>query len=620
MTPRVEADPAVPVLVSPVAAYLERLRTRYREDAAGEVATYIPELGVADPNWFGIVLVTVDGTVYEVGDSRQTFTIQSISKPFTFGLVLDELGDETVRRHIGVEPTGEAFNSITLAPGTGIPLNPMVNAGAITATALVVDTFGDDAEARIDDNLSRYAGRTLEVDDKVATSERDTGHRNRAIAHLLRGSGAVTVEPDRAVDTYIEQCSVLVHARDLAVMAATLANGGVNPITGERAASNETVRGVLAVMASCGMYDGAGEWMYRVGLPAKSGVAGGIIAVQPGQFGLAVFSPPLDPHGNSVRGVQVCTAISHELDLHVIESGRRPPSPIRAAYTLAEIGSRRMRTPAERATIVEHGHDVLVLELQGEITFAAAELETRRLIEAGPDLRIALLDLRRVGEIHTSVLSLFVGIAEHLEAVGGELVVTGASDELLLTQVVAGANPDRVRIFQDLDHGLEWAEDRILTAAGVDPAGDTTVIRLEDHDALAGLDAAQVDRIRDLLTPHTFAAGELALAEGDPARELLLVTSGRLTVTIDTAGGHRTRLSTIGAGMVIGEVALFGLDRRIANVWADTDATVAMLTTAAIDRLRAEDPVLLGRLLENVLQIVSSRADRVRAELSRLSD
>lgn len=295
-------------LASPITAYLERLHARHRPVAEGRVATYIPALATADPAWFGICLVTADGAIYEAGDTRQPFTIQSISKPLAYGLVLEQQGEAAVRDRVGVEPTGDAFNSISLAPDTGTPFNPMINAGAIAIASLVRGQNGSRPLEIVLDAYSRYAGRPLTIDQTVYESESATGHRNRAIAHLLRNSGVIAADPEQALQLYFQQCSVLVDCRDLAVMAATLANGGINPLTGLRVARDETVRSVLTVMTSCGMYDFAGEWLYSVGLPAKSGVSGGMLAVLPGQFGIGVFSPLLDSRGNSVRGVRVCQA------------------------------------------------------------------------------------------------------------------------------------------------------------------------------------------------------------------------------------------------------------------------------------------------------------------------
>ena len=285
-------------MTAPVQTFLERVHARHRGTFDGEVATYIPALAAADPAAYGIALMTVDGMGYDFGDSTVPFTIQSISKPFTYGLVLDDLGEHAVRRHIGVEPTGDAFNAITLAPGSGRALNPMVNAGAIAAASLVADVDGSSALDRIVALYGAAAGRRLVIDDIVFRSERETGHRNRAIGHLLRASGVVDDDPDDALDRYFAQCSVEVDAIALATMAATLANGGINPRTGDRVLSGPTVRAVLSVMTTCGMYDSAGEWLFTVGLPAKSGVSGGILAIVPGQLGIAVYSPPLDSHGN----------------------------------------------------------------------------------------------------------------------------------------------------------------------------------------------------------------------------------------------------------------------------------------------------------------------------------
>ena len=261
-------------LRSPVQAYLERLHARHAGLREGAVATYIPELAKADPEWFGVCLATVDGRVYEVGDAQQPFTIQSISKPIAYGLALEYRGRAAVAKKVGVEPTGEAFNSISLAPGTGCPLNPMINAGAIATTSLIAGRSPADRLERLLAVFSLYAGRPLGIDETVYRSEKDTGHRNRAIGHMLRNFDVLTTDPDAALDLYFGQCSIAVTCRDLSVIAATLANGGVNPLTGERALRHDLVESVLSVMTTCGMYDFAGEWVYSVGLPAKSGVAG----------------------------------------------------------------------------------------------------------------------------------------------------------------------------------------------------------------------------------------------------------------------------------------------------------------------------------------------------------
>lgn len=293
----------------------------------GKLATYIPDLAKADPDRFGIAIATMDGEapeIHEVGDSRDEFTIQSVSKPFVYGLALDDHGRETLHAHVGIEPTGDAFNSIIeLEEQTHRPYNPMINSGAIAVTSLVRGADPEERFGRILRLFSRYAGRELAMDADVYHSERNTAHRNRAIAHLLCHFGVIKPEIDATLDLYFQQCSVLMSTRDLAVMAATLANGGVQPWTGERVLRAEFVRDLLSLMFSCGMYDSSGEWAYTVGLPAKSGVSGGILAVVPGRMGIAVNSPLLDPRGHSVRGLAVFRDLSETLGLSVFSVPER---------------------------------------------------------------------------------------------------------------------------------------------------------------------------------------------------------------------------------------------------------------------------------------------------------
>jgi len=311
---------------APFRTTLNDLHARYKDVNDGRVADYIPELAKADPKWFGISVVTVDGQVFEVGDIQQLFSIQSVSKPFVFGMALEDHGRAEVLAKVSVEPSGEAFNSIVLDEVTNRPFNPLVNAGAI-ATADLIE--GRDFSERISRMLAmfgRYTGRTVYVDNSIFMSERTTGHRNRAIGHLMLNFGMIRDRVEETLELYFQQCALLVNCHDLAVMAATLANRGVNPMTGERAIKPEFVKDVLSIMLSCGMYDYAGEWAYRVGLPAKSGVGGGIVAVVPGQFGIGIFSPPLDAKGNSVRGVQACRDLSERFGLHAFEAGYEGPS------------------------------------------------------------------------------------------------------------------------------------------------------------------------------------------------------------------------------------------------------------------------------------------------------
>jgi glutaminase len=307
--------------VAPFRNTLQELHAKYRVLNEGKVADYIPELALANPNWFGISVVTVDGQVYDVGDCQQTFSVQSVSKPFVFGLALEDHGRDAVLNKVGVEPTGEAFNAIVLDEKSNRPFNPLVNAGAIATADLVQGKDFSERIKRLIGMFSRYVGHEVFVDNSIFMSERTTGHRNRAIAHLMLNFGMVSDKVEESLELYFQQCSVLVTAHDLAVMGASLANAGVNPVTKQRAIDRQYVKDVLSVMLTCGMYDYAGEWAYRVGLPAKSGVGGGICAVVPGKAGIGIFSPLLDARGNSVRGIKVCEELSSRFGLHAFELG-----------------------------------------------------------------------------------------------------------------------------------------------------------------------------------------------------------------------------------------------------------------------------------------------------------
>lgn len=295
---------------------LKDLHRKYKDVHEGEVATYIPELGLANPDHFGICLTSVDGTIIEAGDCDVEFTIQSTSKAFVFAMALTSHGRDAVYRRVGVEPSGDAFNSIEL-DRLNRAFNPMVNAGAITTTGFIQGATMEERKEKMLATFSAAAGRPLRIDESVYKSESDTGHRNRAIAWMLTNFDKMDLATNmETLELYFMQCSILVTARDLAVMGATLANMGINPLTGENVFEMDCIQDVLSVMFTCGMYDYAGEWAFRVGIPAKSGVGGGILGVVNRQLGIGTFSPKLDERGNSVRGIKACTALSEELGLH----------------------------------------------------------------------------------------------------------------------------------------------------------------------------------------------------------------------------------------------------------------------------------------------------------------
>jgi glutaminase len=297
-----------------IQAALTAAHEKYRGLQEGKNADYIPALAKVDSSIFGIALVTTDGKVYTVGDVASEVSIQSISKVFTMAKVIEESGPDAIRDNMGVDATGQVFNSIVAVEQyRGSEMNAMVNPGAITATSMVQGKSYDEVWNKILGYYGDFAGRPLKVLDDVYQSEAATNQRNLAIARLMHAYGHIKENPDQATDIYTRQCSVGVNAKDLAVMAATLANGGKNPVTKKQVLKADHVPEVLAVMATAGLYDDSGKWLYATGLPAKSGVGGGILAVSPGKFGVAVISPPLDAAGNSVRAQKAIADVSNAL-------------------------------------------------------------------------------------------------------------------------------------------------------------------------------------------------------------------------------------------------------------------------------------------------------------------
>ena len=386
--------------MDPIVRMLEAVLDDVRGRDSGGIADYIPSLAAADPDRLAFAVVGPRGRVTSVGDDQVPFTIQSVSKPFVLALALEELGRDAVLARVGVEPSGEPFNAISLEAGTGRPANPMVNAGAIVTSSLLGEGDEFSRAATIVAGLSRFAGRTLAVDEEVYRGESETGHRNRALAYLTRSHDIIRGDVPTVVETYFRQCSVLVTVRDLAVMGATLAFGGVNPVTGERVVREDVARDVVSVMASCGMYDYSGEWLLRVGLPAKSGVSGALLAIAPSQFGVATFSPRLDRHGNSVRGIQILERMSGEFGMHVFE----PHEAIAA--------------PGIR---VDRSEGRVVVHLGGELAFSGAE----RMIGVLSDLADSamtddtiLVDGSELARAHPAALEL---LRRQLEVHGGRL-------------------------------------------------------------------------------------------------------------------------------------------------------------------------------------------------------
>ena len=610
-------------LVSPIQEYLENLHSKYTHLQTGDVASYIPELATANPDWFGICIATTDGQVYEVGDTRQPFTIQSISKPLVYGLALEDRGREAVLKAIGVEPTGDAFNSISLAPETGCPLNPMINAGAIAATSLVAGHSSRDKLERILSVISLYAGRQLTIDQVVYESEKTTGHRNRAIGHMLRNFAILTEDPESALDTYFQQCSMRVDCRDLSVIAASLANGGVNPVTGERAVRPELVENILSVMATCGMYNYAGEWVYRVGMPAKSGVAGGILAVLPGQLGIGVFSPPLDAQGNSVRGVKVCEELSNDLNLHFLHPPRSSVSVVCSRYSLATIRSKRRRMTREGQLLDIQGHSVKVYELQGDLRFSAVEVIVREIIKASETLMVAIIDLKRVMHIDSAASRTLVKLVRTLAAHGKQLLFTHVQNHprfrRFLEESMSFNDEAKVITFPELDPALEWCEARLIVKYGLEHELPR-LVSLSEHQFCKDLKKTDVAYLESLVERERFNSSDLIIQKGDAADKLYFLMRGEVSVLIYLPNGQPKRLSTLSAGMGFGELAIVDGGVRSADVRADTPVECWTLTKKAFECLEKTHAQLKIGLLQNLLRTTAQITGRLTREVMALEE
>ncbi len=598
---------------SPILEYLESLLVCVREVTAGQVADYIPELARVDAEQFGICIATHDGFVYEVGDSRQTFTLQSISKPLTYGLALDEVGEEAVLAKIGVEPSGDAFNAISLKPQSGAPLNPLINAGAIAACGLIPGGSVAARTARIVDTFSRYAGRPLDIDEDVYRSESETGHRNRAIGWMLRNFSILSDEPTAALETYFRQCSVRVTCRDLALIGATLANGGVNPVTGIRAVGRDHVENVLSVMATCGMYDFSGEWLYRTGLPAKSGVGGGILAVQPGRIGIGVFSPRLDAQGNSNRGIAVCRELAADLDLHLFGVSQKVVPAVRLATTRRSVASKRQRVGVASEHLRSAGNRLRLYHLQGELAFGSVEPVLRELMAHATDSECFIINLRIVQGMDGTAARLLAAARVELQRLGKTLLFSEAG---AWWQQLIDIGVEREAFFADDDFALEYGENLLLERRFPGQAWEERV-PLANCALFAGLDGDELACLDRLLDTRAYQKGQTIITAGQASDELFVITDGAAMVSIPTQDGI-ARVGAFTSGMTFGELAFVDRSPRSANVTAMDAVECRVLTREAFAQLDREAPAIKIRLLHNLalgMTVMLRQANRELAVL-----
>ncbi len=586
----------------PLARFLAHCHTDFSKDDSGEVASYIPELALADPNHFGIAATTVDGFVYEVGDSTVEFTIQSISKAFVFALALEAVGAEKVEAIVGVEPSGDAFNSIRLRADNR-PFNPMVNAGAIACIGLICESDADGAFERRAQHARPLAGRRLEVDEPTFRSERETGDRNRAIAYLLRTHGILQGDVDKVLDVYFRQCSLRVSARDLSVMAATLANKGRNPLTGEQVASSYVVARTLSVMTSSGMYDLGG----RLGLSRRHPRQerrrrrhrrGPSLAARPRHLFAAHRRP-----GNSIRGLRTCEALSTHFGLHMLNRVGDVQTCIAASYDVGSVSSRRTRPVREQAILEAHHEQCAILELTGALSFANVEYVSRRIGSLRQNLKYLILDFRRVPSVSEAALRLLADIFDDLASARVDMVFSGIPKGTPAEQSLRGWLADRpgVRSIATAGRGHRMGRGPHHPAPG-----RRSLSRKAGRHRRAGIAGRTgPDELADLtgsMVRREYRVGDRLISAGDPASSLMFVASGVVSVRLHSG----VRLATLSSGMAVGEMALLETSRS-ADVWADTHVTCFELSLDAFNGFRDRYPHAGEKIMANLARLLAKR-------------
>jgi glutaminase len=429
--------------------------------------------------------------------------------------------------------------------------------------------------------------------------------------------------PESILEIYFRQCSVRVNCTDLAIMAATLANDGVNPLTGNTALPKDYVKDVLTVMNSCGMYNYAGQWSYEVGLPAKSGVAGGILAVIPGQIGIGVFSPRLDRHGHSVRGVQVCKAISETFGLHGFRNHTNSGAVVRRELRGDLVRSKHMRTPEARKQLDKVGRRICIVEVQGALFFGSTERLLRRVHDIAEEAEFIILDVRRVHEADDAARRMLVELLEWLTGEGRKLIFTHlhADGPLAALHALAARDDFAETVFERRDLALEWCENRLLPG-GAQGDGLST-LALGKLEVFAGLNADELAVLERMVRPMVFDAGQAIVQEGDEARLFFVVASGSVTVQLRIGGSDSERIlrvATLGPGVSFGEMALIDGGHRSADVVANERVICYGFSVEELHEIGREMPNLLATILSNMMRDFSERLRRANDEVRALEE
>jgi glutaminase len=442
----------------------------------------------------------------------------------------------------------------------------------------------------------------------VYQSESETGHRNRAIAWMLKNFDVIDGDPMAALDNYFRQCSLLVNCRDIAFMAATLANGGVHPLTGQRCLPAEHVEQVLSVMATCGMYDYAGSWLSEVGMPAKSGVGGGIVAVLPGRFGIGVFSPRLDAKGNSVRGIEVCKRLSKDFGLNIFSPGNDPSMALGRVFTGFDAPSRRQPPVALRALLKQRSPRIKYLCLHGYLAVDGVEFVIRKMQELAPEANSFILDMHRMEGISGSAARLLNQARIGFAADGIALVFSRIHGRATIAIPMRRAveHGDRGFLsFEDNDLAAEWCENRLLSEVEKAPAARGN---LADAVLFKGLPANLLQEVEGVCRTQVYAKETEILASGQESDgRIFFIESGETSILVPLANGAYQRIATLGAGMVFGEMVLLEQTTRSASVFADTEVSCRIFDAGDLERISSREPQLKITLLENLGRDMASK-------------
>ena len=609
---------------SPIQAHLEAIHARYQGLDEGEVADVHPRAGQGDPDWFGIASRPSTAISTRSATASTPFTIQSISKPFVYGLALEDHGRERCFGGSASSPAATPFNAISLEPGTGRPAQPDDQRRRDRGSSLIAGDPPTSAFARmLADALGATPAATLDARRVGLRSERATGHRNRAHRPICCATSA-SLDDDRRGGARPVLPPVLGRAstcRDLGVDGGDARQRRRQPASrGERAIAtsyvarraqrHDDLRHVRLRRAN---------GSYRVGLPAKSGVGGGIIAVLPGQFGIGVFSPRLDARGNSVRGVGVCRDLSRDFGLHFLRTTRLSRAVIRSAYGLTSIRSKTRRPEGDRKQLDAIGDRAAVYELQGDLAFCTVEAIVRRISEERDHVELMVLDMQRVKRIDTPAARMLRDLCLEARA-GGKLVLfVGAERQPALLRGIEEALAERGEAarslnFTDLDRALEWCEDRVLVRYGTSTSASMSAT-LASQEICRGLDEAGLAVLQPLLVRRRFTPGELVIRVGEAADAMYFLLEGRVSVLMSRDTGEPQRLNTLSPGMAFGELALVTRARRSADVRADTVVDCYMLSADRFAELGRTHPAVKMKLLENMLRQAVEVVARLNQEV-----